>query len=125
MQGEGGAGGAANEQIRQIAMPLYQARVWMKLIGVISIIQGVLAAFTIIGLVVAWLPIWIGVLLFQSASRAEESYVSGDVGTLMESLGKIRTYFTIYGVMTLIMLLFMMFWFFIVDVGIMGGFMNM
>lgn len=121
MEGEAAAA-ASNEQIRQISVPIYQARVWMKLVGVLSIIQGILVAFTIIGIVVAWLPIWMGVLLFQSASRAEDVYVSGDLRTMIDSLAKIRTYFTIMGIVTLIMVVFMMF---VIFIGIGGAFLDL
>ena len=97
------------EQVRQVATPIYEARVWMKLAGVLSILSGLLTAITIIGIVVAWLPIWMGVLLFQSASQAEKAYASGDLATMVDSLRKIRTYFIITGVVTLLGLLWVVF----------------
>ena len=112
------------DQVRQVTMPIYQARIWMKLVGVLSIIYGILVAFSIIGIVIAWLPIWMGVLLFQAASRAEEAYVSGDLGTIVDSLGKIRLYFTITGIVTLIGLLFALVFFFMMFVGMAGGMMD-
>ena len=44
--------------IKELSLPIYQSRGWMKLIGVMSIIGGVLAAFTIVGILICWLPIW-------------------------------------------------------------------
>ena len=54
--------------VHTIGAPLYNAKGWMKFVGVLSIIYGVLVALSIIGILIAWLPIWIGILLFQSAS---------------------------------------------------------
>ena len=114
------------EQIRQVATPIYEARVWMKLAGVLSIVSGLVTALTIIGIVVAWLPIWMGVLLFQSASQAENAHASGDLATLVDSLRKIKTYFIITGVVTLLGLLWAVFIIFMAGaigaLGAAGGF---
>ena len=59
---------ASNGIIKEISLPIYQSKGWMKLIGVLSIVWGVLSALTIVGLLIAWLPIWMGVVLYQSAS---------------------------------------------------------
>lgn len=94
-----------NEQrdlIREIGFPIYQGRNWMKFLGVMSIIQGVIAAFTIIGIFVAWLPIWVGVILYQSASRMERAYATGDKSGFYESMSKLKLYFMIQGITALI-----------------------
>jgi hypothetical protein len=88
--------------IRTISGGLYSAKGWMKLVGVLLIVYGVLTALTIIGLVVAWLPVWMGILLFQSAKAVEICYEQSDPAFLTESLNKLKTYFTIMGVLTLI-----------------------
>ncbi|MEA2031069.1 MAG: DUF5362 family protein [candidate division Zixibacteria bacterium] len=77
----------------------------MKLLGVVLIINGVAAIFTLVGILICWLPIWLGVLLFKSASLVEAAQVNGDKLTLLESLRKIKTYFTINGILMLIMLI--------------------
>ncbi|HKK04446.1 MAG TPA: DUF5362 family protein [Gammaproteobacteria bacterium] len=88
--------------IKEIGQPLSQSAFWMKLVGVLMIIYGVLVALSIVGIVIAWLPIWMGVLLFQSASSATQASQSGDKDTLLRSLAKLKTYFTIMGITTLI-----------------------
>lgn len=88
--------------IREIGQPLSQSSFWMKLVGVLMIIYGVLTALSIVGIIIAWLPIWMGVVLFQSASAATEAAQSGDKDTLVRSLAKLKTYFTIMGITTLI-----------------------
>ena len=97
--------GQMNDQagvIRELSIPLYQCKGWMKLVGVMSILGGALYALTLIGIIIAWLPIWMGVLLFQSASAIELAYQSGDRDTMTRSLAKLKTYFIITGIVTLI-----------------------
>jgi hypothetical protein len=88
--------------IRELSAPLYQCKGWMKLVGVMSILGGALQALTIIGIIIAWLPIWTGILLFQAAGAAELAYQGGNRDGLTRSLSKLKTYFIIMGVLTLI-----------------------
>lgn len=91
-----------NTSIQVISEPLARSNFWMKLLGVLLIIYGIMMAITIVGLLVAWLPIWLGVLLFQSASAATQANQTGDEAVLIRSLEKLKTYFTIMGILTLI-----------------------
>jgi hypothetical protein len=92
--------------IRELSAPLYNAKGWLKLLGVMKCIYGVATAITIIGLIVAWLPIWIGVLLFQTAGTIEKAHDAEDETAFLASMGKLKTYFTIMGVLTLVGLVF-------------------
>ena len=75
---------------------------WLKFLGIVNIVMGGLAAITIVGIIVAWLPIWIGVLLFQAGSRASELGYSGNPEKLIEMMDKLKTYFVIQGILLLI-----------------------
>ena len=88
--------------IKELSVPLYNCKGWMKLIGIMYIISGAIQALTIFGIIVAWLPIWIGVLLFQSAGAIEQAYEADSKAAMMTSLSKLKTYFIIMGVLTLI-----------------------
>lgn len=88
--------------VRELSLPIYQCKGWLKLLGVLSIISGVLTALTVMGIVIAWLPIWTGVLLLQAASAVERSQISGEKQTLFNSLSKLKTYFIITGVLQVI-----------------------
>ncbi|MBU8934997.1 MAG: DUF5362 domain-containing protein [candidate division Zixibacteria bacterium] len=92
------------ELVQQLSLPIYEAKGWMKLLGVVLILNGVVAIFTIVGILICWLPIWLGILLFKSASLVEAAQISGDKMVLLESLRKIKTYFTINGILMLIVL---------------------
>ena len=94
-----------NEQIsiiQRVSYPLYECKGWMKLLGVIYIIGGALQAITIVGILFAWMPIWLGLILYKSASAAENAYQQGNEYELVQSLAKIKTYFMIMGIATLL-----------------------
>jgi hypothetical protein len=88
--------------VRELGLPLLESKGWIKFLGVVSVIQGIVAVFSIIGILIAWLPIWIGVLLYQSATILERAYQSGDKATYYQAMAKLRTYFMIQGILTLI-----------------------
>lgn len=88
--------------IKEVSSPIFQSRGWMKFIGIISIIYGALLALSIVGIIIAWLPIWLGILIFQSASSAEKAFVMGDKHEMIRSMDQLKTYFTISGVLALI-----------------------
>ncbi len=94
------------EWVREIGMPLFQARGWMKFLGILLIVQGVLTALSIVGILVAWLPIWAGVLLYQAASAVESAGLQGDRESFVRSLGKLRTFFILMGIVALVVLIF-------------------
>ncbi|MFH1864920.1 MAG: DUF5362 domain-containing protein [Candidatus Eisenbacteria bacterium] len=96
------SGGNEQQLVREVSAPLFAAKGWMKFLGVLMIIYGALIALTIVGLIVCWLPIWIGVLLLQSASAVEATQASGSRMELYGAMSKLKTYFTIYGVLALI-----------------------
>ena len=77
---------------------------WMKFMGILTIIGGGINALTIVGIVWAWLPIWLGIVLVQAGSRAGEYAARGDAAALEAMTGKIKTYFTISGIVLIISL---------------------
>ena len=97
-------GEAQNPQdlIRAVSTPMFRTKGWLRFVGVMSIIYGILAVFTIWGILIAWLPIWMGVLLFQAAGAVEMAYTTGDQEQLVLSLDKIRLFFVLTGITTLV-----------------------
>jgi len=75
---------------------------WMKFIGIMTIIGGCFQALTIFGLVIAWLPIWMGVVPTKAGSKAGEYADKGDFASLEGLTGQIKTYFTVYGVLIIV-----------------------
>jgi hypothetical protein len=88
--------------IKELCIPLYQCKGWMKLVGVMSIIGGALQVLTIFGILIAWLPIWTGILLIQAAGAIEQAYLGESQAAMTRSLSKLKIYFIIMGILTLI-----------------------
>ncbi len=79
---------------------------WLKFLGVVNIIMGVLVALSIVGILIAWLPIWLGVLLFQAGNQISEARISRNFYHLVEMMRKFKMYFMIQGILLLISLIF-------------------
>jgi|WetSurMetagenome_2_1015567.scaffolds.fasta_scaffold76988_3 hypothetical protein len=75
---------------------------WMKFMGIMTIIAGCLQALSIVGLVIAWLPIWMGVVLTKAGSKAGEYADKGDFASLEGMTGQLKTYFTISGILIIV-----------------------
>ena len=88
--------------IQELSAPIFQARGWLKFLGVMSIIGGVVQVLSIVGIINGGLSIWMGVLLFQTGSSVESASQFGDRFGFMNSLNNLKTYFIVQGVLTLI-----------------------
>ena len=88
--------------IREISRPLYSSKGWIKFLGILMIIYGVFIALSVVGIVIAWLPIWLGVLLNKTADSMGQAFVAGDSRAMIKAQNNLSTYFTIYGVLALI-----------------------
>ncbi len=75
---------------------------WLKFLGIVSIVGGAAYALTLIGIIIAWLPIWLGILLLQAGNAGDRFVESGTVRDLKEHLSKMKLYFKIYGIVTII-----------------------
>jgi hypothetical protein len=87
-----------NQLVQQLSIPIYQARGWLKFLGVLTIIGGIPSVFALVGI----LQIWIGILLFQAGSSIDSAGQFGDKFAFLRSMGNLKTYFVIQGVLTLI-----------------------
>lgn len=88
--------------IKEVSLPMFNSKGWIKFLGILMIVYGGLVALSIVGIIVAWLPIWLGVLLNKAANKIEQAYHTGNKIELMEAHKSLGTYFTIYGVVALI-----------------------
>lgn len=112
-----------NEIVKELSLPLYASKGWLKFIGVMLIIFGALYTLGtfLIGAIVAWIPIWQGVLLYQAAGAVEQANAAGDQASFQRSLEKLKVYFIITGVLMIISLVAMVLAFvFVGAAGIMG-----
>ncbi len=79
---------------------------WLKFLGVLSIVSGALSVLSIVGIIFAWIPIWMGVLLFQAGDRARQTALGNDASQLLSMMQKLRLYFVISGIVTIVVLTF-------------------
>ena len=94
-----------SELVKEMIQPIYNCKGWLKFLGVLSIIAGALQVLSIIGILWAWLPIWMGVIQFQAAARAEDAFIRGDKALAIEALNKIKLFFVIMAITTLVALI--------------------
>lgn len=93
-----------SEQVRHTVAPLYRGRYWIRLVGILLIVNGTLITITGIGVLVAWLPIWLGVLLLKVAQAARISWQLGDQHMMELALNRLGMTFAIMGVSALLLL---------------------
>jgi len=105
--------------IRELMQPLKNATGWIKFLGVLLIIYGVVSALTIVGILIAWLPIWLGVLLLRAAKNTNSAYYQGNKSAVLAALNNVGSFLTVYGVVALIgILFFVAFFIFIIATGV-------
>ena len=92
--------------IRELIEPLYRAKFWLQLVGVMLIIGGLLTALSIVGIIICWIPIWAGIALMQAAGSIDQAYSSGSAEAATMAMRRLKTYFTIFGVLTLVYIAF-------------------
>jgi hypothetical protein len=102
--------------LKDLSAILYSGRKWIKFVGIGTIIMGVFVALTLIGMLFAWLPIWMGILLVKVANRMEFAYAMEDEAAMVESMKQLKTYFIVSGVVQLIYLFFGILLFLIGDI---------
>lgn len=112
----------SGDSFKDLIEPLYRAKFWMQLIGIVMIIAGLFTALTIIGIIVAWIPIWAGIVLMQVAGSVDLAYTSNSNEAAMTAMRRLKTYFTIFGVLTLVYIVFTVF---MIMFGIGAGMMGM
>jgi len=91
-----------NALIRDLSQPLASGKGWIKFLGIINIVGGLFTALSLIGILWAWVPIWLGVLLLQAGNAIERARLAGDEAAMRLSLDKLRVYFIVQGVLFLV-----------------------
>lgn len=91
-----------SQVIRSVSSPLAESAGWMKLLGILSIIGGASQMLSLVGVLWGWLPLWMGILLYQSASSVESARLTGDYHALASAMRNLKTYFIINGVLALL-----------------------
>ncbi|MBK9292507.1 MAG: hypothetical protein IPM52_12915 [Bacteroidetes bacterium] len=91
--------------VREISFSLSRNAGWIKFLGIVLMAYGVFLALSLVGLLIAWLPFWMGYLLNRAASKAKSATAYGDRYALQESLMNIGNYFIINGIVVIFSML--------------------
>lgn len=110
-----------NNPAATIMAPLVRGSLWIKLLAVMLILGGALQALSIIGILWAWVPIWLGVLLFQAIGAAEQAAATGDADAAVRANDRLRLFFMIQGLLMLVALLLMATALMLGGVAVLGG----
>ena len=94
------------DETRAIMAPLAAASGWLKFLGILGIVTGCFTALTCYGLVIAWLPIWIGVLQLQAASGLRNGFDMADGSSLYHGADKLRLSLKIQGILMICIIAF-------------------
>ncbi len=91
--------------LRTVTLPLYEAKRWMKFLGGALVGIGVFYALTIVGLLIAWLFLWLGMLLRQASSQIDSAFPQGEEVPLSIAFEKLRRFFVVSGIAMLVYLI--------------------
>ena len=96
---------------------------WIKFLGIAYIVSGGVTALSIFGIIIAWLPIWLGVILLKTSNSTSE-VGAGKIESLGEMMGSLKTFFLLSGVLMIISIAFSIIWFIIMGFAMLGGFLG-
>jgi len=119
--GRSNASAGSNDIVKRLASVLATGSGWMKFLAVLMYIYGGFCVLTISGIIFAWIPIWLGVVLWGGASRATQASYSGSESDLAIALDKVRFFFKLYGILFIVGFVFMMLMFVLFSAAIING----
>jgi hypothetical protein len=90
--------------VSRLTDPLYHSRFWINLFAACLIVYGALITVTGIGVLVAWIPLWIGVLLILTTKSIKAAYTGRDEKALLKSLNRLKSIFTILGLASVMLI---------------------
>lgn len=85
--------------------PLHGVAGWLNFLGWFNIVVGILYALSIVFIIIAWLPIWIGICL-KNAGEALKAGYPNDSGQLYRASSNLATAIRIVGVLCIINIVF-------------------
>lgn len=75
---------------------------WLKFLGILNIVAGIIYCLTIVGAVFGWIPIWIGVLLNNASASLRAGYDGRNEMAMRVGMDKLALAIKIIGILTLI-----------------------
>ena len=90
-----GMGGALPPHIMVTVQSL---QTWSKVFGIASIVFGAMYCLSLVGILIGWLPILMGIWVKNAGQELGTYATGGDVNALNSALGKLRNYFLVTGI---------------------------
>lgn len=88
--------------VHYLDKPLYHAKGWIQLVGIVCILHGVFMALSLVGIILCWLPIWLGLTLMSAAKNIRVAAELDNQEYMYLALDKIGLYFKIMGILIVI-----------------------
>jgi len=95
---------AQSSGIAAVVAPLYRVKGWIKFAGIMTIISGAFQVLSIWGIIIAWIPIWMGILLVSSANLLEQAHTAKNGTIMQQSFEKLGTYFKLMGIFIVVII---------------------
>ena len=89
----------------QLLAPLYAVKSLIKFLGIMCIIYGIFQCLSIVGAVIGWIPIWIGIKINRTVDLITQSYESGDDSMAMAATEELGSILKIIGIVFLVSLI--------------------
>jgi len=118
------AGTDSTMQVKRLATVLAAGSGWMKFFAILMFISSVFLVFSIWGTLIFWMPIWLGVVAWSAASKAEQAVMTGTEADLAQALDRLRFTFKLYAIMLVAAFLIGVVCF-VLFMSVMGGLANM
>jgi hypothetical protein len=105
---------------RKVTTSCKEMNGWIKFLAIVWIISGGFYALTIVGIIIAWILIWIGIILLKVSNSCGE--VAGGKGeSLGDMFASLKTFFLLTGIFTIITMALSAIWFIIFGIAMIGG----
>ena len=88
--------------VHYLDKPLWRAKGWIQLMGILFILHGVFMALSLWGIVLCWLPIWLGLTLMSAAKNIRAAAELDNQEYMYLALDKIGLFFKINGILIII-----------------------
>ena len=89
----------SEDKVKRAVLKLEQSAGWIKFLGVVQLIYGILTAITLVGIL--W--IWLGLVLIKVANNLRLAK-EGDDESLVEASQNLSTFFTVWGIIALLVI---------------------
>jgi len=93
-------------QVKRLATVVAAGSAWMRALALLMFILAFTLGVTIIGLTIAWLPVWQGIVMWSAATKAQQAVYTGSEQDLAQALEKVRQTYRLGVILAIALVLF-------------------